>query len=233
MNILKDYLWTLPFLSFLLGYQLLSFITVTDNLTNPAIIGLPLSQAVKALSDHNLNPRIVAEKEEPDLPEGTVLQQTPAAQQKVRPNQPIFLVVSKKPKKIIAPFLLNKTKDGAESALHQLSVRAKIYELSAQTPIETCIGQSPDAEETIENKKMILYVSTGKNTLMLFPNLKGAIMHDVQNCLNNYNFTTKIFHTYPTDANHQCTTCVVVDQKPLPGSIVDVRKPVYVQLQVQ
>ncbi len=233
MNLFKNYLWTIPFISFLLGYQLLSLITVTNTLTNPSIIGLPLTQAVKTLSDHNLNPRIVAEKEEPDLPEGTVLRQTPAPQQKVKQNQPIFLVVSRKPKKITAPSLINKTRDEAESLLHGLNVRAKTYELTAPAPPETCIGQSPDPKEEIEGKRMILYMSAGKNPLMLFPNLKGAMISDAHNCLSNYSFTTKILHTHAVDPAHVCTTCVVIDQKPLPGSIIDVRKPVYVQLQVQ
>jgi beta-lactam-binding protein with PASTA domain len=230
---LKNYLWTLPFISFLLGYQFLSFFTVANNFPNPSIIGSPLTQAIKALSDNNLNPRIMAEKEEPDLPEGTVLSQTPAAGQRVKPNQPVFLVVARKPKKIPAPSLLNKTADETLLTLHHLNLRSKTYALNAPAPKDTCIGQIPDAKEPVEGKKMTLYISAGKNPLMLFPNLKGAAMSDVQNCLSSYNFTTKILHTNPIEEGHQCTLCTVIDQKPLPGSIIDVRRPVYVQLQVQ
>ena len=232
MNI-KQYLWTFPFLSFIFGYQFLSFITVSNNLPNPSIMGLPLAQAITILSDNNLNPRIMAEKEEPDLPEGTVLSQTPAAHQRVKPNQPIFLVVARKPKKIPAPSLLGTSVDEATLALHRVNVRPKTYELFSPAPKGTCVGQMPGAQEPVADKKMILYISAGKNPLMLFPSLKGALMSDVQTCLSSYNFTAKVFHTRPVEPDHQCSSCYVVDQKPLPGSIIDIRKPGYVQLQVQ
>jgi serine/threonine-protein kinase len=229
---LKNYFWTLPFISFILGYQLLALMTVTATLQNPSIIGLPLTEAIKILSDNNLNPRIMAEKEEPDLPEGTILSQTPAAQQRVKPNQPVFLVVARKPAPLFSPPLLNKTTDEVGLALKRFNVHAKQYYLYAPTPREMCIGQYPSVQEPILGKKMTLYMSAGKNPLMLFPNLKSALLQDANSCLGNYNFTTKVFHSTPIEPEHSCSSCTVVDQKPLPGSIIDVRKPIYVQLQV-
>ena len=64
---LKKYLWILPFLSFLLGYQFLSTLTTVHELKVPPLVGLSVTEAVKVLSDNNLNARIMAEKEEPDL----------------------------------------------------------------------------------------------------------------------------------------------------------------------
>lgn len=229
---MKNFIWLLPFLGFLFGYQLLSFLTVSSELVVPSLIGLPLTQTVKLLSDQNLNVRIMAEKEDRDLEPGTVLSQTPAPGHKAKQNQPIFLVLSKKPKKIFAPHLLTKPQDEVNHTLNQLNLRAKTYTLSYPAPTGTCIGQLPEEKEVVHDNKMILYVSSGKSSLMLFPNFKGSTVQEVREQVAHYPMQFKLFHSQPVDEGHQCTACVITDQKPLPGSLVDVRLPIVIQLQV-
>ena len=61
----STYLWLLPFLSFLCGYQLIRSLYTVNTLTTPSIIGKEIQDAIKILSDNNLNPRILTEKEDP------------------------------------------------------------------------------------------------------------------------------------------------------------------------
>src|SRR3990170_445622 len=83
MNI-KNYLWILPFLFFIGGYTLSRLFFHTDAIEAPSLIGKSLHEACTITSDLNLNTKIIEHKDNPDLPEGTVLLQIPAAGQSVK-----------------------------------------------------------------------------------------------------------------------------------------------------
>jgi beta-lactam-binding protein with PASTA domain len=231
---LKDYLWILPFFCFLLGYQLLNVTTTNHELEAPALIGLPLTEAIKILSNNNLNTRIVAQTEEQNLPNGTVLSQTPAAHQRVKQNQPIFLVVSKKPEPIRTPNLLGRDRSEIVSIGQKQRIRIKYYELmNTKHPKDYCIGQYPTPDTPIKDGTMIAYVSAGNQTTILFPDFRQTDLHHAQEMLADIPCQITVNHSTPVDSEHQCISCVITDQKPLPGSLITTTKPLNVQLQVK
>ena len=227
---IKNLWWITPFLSFLVGYQLLNIMTSVAELPAPNIVGLPLVDAVKQLSDRSLNARVMMEKEEPDLVEGTVLAQTPHAFHKVKPQQSIFLIIAKKPKKL-APNILNKSTSEIETIAEQSNIRIKTYPVSSHYPVGTCIGQEPTAEQWIDQNKMIAYVSSGNSKPHIFPNIKGMPVRQVVQWLKDYPAQVTIAHQTAVDADHQCIECLVIDQKPLPGTIIEIDKSFMVQIE--
>lgn len=104
---LKKILWLMPFASFLIGYQIINIFKNQNEIIVPNFVGKTLNQAIKVASDNNLNLRISAEKEDSQLPEGTIISQIPN-RQKIKPNQSIYLVISKKIQNLI--FLNSKKK---------------------------------------------------------------------------------------------------------------------------
>jgi len=58
--------------------------TNVDQIQAPALVGKQLQNAVALLSQKNLNVRFITQKEDPDLPHGTILSQTPAAGRNVK-----------------------------------------------------------------------------------------------------------------------------------------------------
>src|SRR5690606_10040621 len=58
MNI-KNYLWIMPFWSFLLGYIFIQWFFRIGNITTPHLIGKHLHEAVPLISQYNLNLRII------------------------------------------------------------------------------------------------------------------------------------------------------------------------------
>lgn len=227
---IKNLWWITPFLSFLVGYQLLNLMTSVAELPAPNIVGLPLVDAVKQLSDRNLNARVMMEKEEPDLAEGTVLAQTPQALHKVKPQQSIFLIIAKKPKKL-SPALLNKSVAEIETIAEQINIRIKTYPVSSHYPVGTCIGQEPGHDQWIDHNKMIAYVSSGNQKPRIFPNVKGLPVRQVVQWLNDYPAQVTITHQNFVDTDHRCIQCIVSDQKPLPGTIIEIDKPFMVFLE--
>lgn len=233
MNI-KNYLWALPFCCFILGYQSLKYVYAVPTTHTPSLVGRPVHEALRVLSDYNLNIRILAEKEDGDLPHGTILRQTPAPNTPIKHNQSIFCVLSKQPDRIPAPNLLNTSKKRRENLADKADVRVREYMITSNNPRGHCIAQHPAPNHLLDHdKKMIAYVSADIHKPVIMPNLKERDLAAVQDFLNMYPTDVRIVQ-HPSKKK-KSSTQRVVDQRPLAGSIITLseHKPLVVQLQVR
>src|SRR5436190_17855406 len=121
MNI-KNYLWIFPFLSFILGYYCTQWFFHTDAIITPHLIGKQIHEIVPIISHCRLNLRLINQKEEIDLPEGIILNQTPTAGTGIKPNQPIFIVTTKKPKALPVPACIGMKVDQITLQLEKIGI---------------------------------------------------------------------------------------------------------------
>lgn len=231
---LKEYLWIFPFISFLVGYFLLSSIYYTKRLETPSLIGKSLKEAVALASAKNVNIRLIEEREDTELPEGTIIVQNPQPPLPIKPNQTLFCVASKKPI-ILIPDLLLKPHDIVVAELKERGIHSVCNFIESIYPKGSCFAQSPRPQAVLEIKLVNLYISADSQKLVLFPNLKHKPVNEVIEFFRLYNLTPSIIH-YPPRESHDCNCdrCIIVDQRPLAGSIValDQKRPLSVQLQV-
>lgn len=230
----KAYLWLLPFIFFIAGYGIMHFILHIPEFPAPAIVGKNIHEAFAILSSHNLNVRLLEEKEDPCLPAGTIISQTPQAGQTIKPYQSLFLLISKKPSPIYAPDCLHKTEDVIQSLLQKNSIRAKIYKVASIYPQGYCFAQIPLPQEPIDDTTLTIYISDGNKKSVLWPDFKQLLVIDVLNFLHTHGIEATVIHEHPIH-HHTCTSCIVTDQRPLAGSIIllDPQKPCTVQLQAR
>ncbi len=226
-------IWIFPFIFFLAGYYSMRTIYHADELPTPSLIGMQLPDAFALLSERNLYPRILREKEDSDIPAGTVLSQTPAPATRIKPQQSVFLVISKPTPLPRAPQCINASKKTILNEAHARGIRAKLYSLPSIYPVDHCFAQYPSANQTVTDNTMIVYLSAGNRKPILLPNFKQLTVQEVQEHLATQPITTQISHTSPTPP-HRCTACVIVDQRPLAGSLItlDDAKPLQLNLQV-
>lgn len=207
----------------------------TSEFATPSVVGTPIHEAFAILSAHNLNARLLEEKEDAYLPAGTVISQTPQAGQKIKPYQSLFMLLSKKPSHINAPYCLNKTNDEINKLLQKNSLRAKIYTLPSIYPQGLCFAQIPLPQEPIDTTMLTLYISDGNKKPIIWPNFTQLPVSEVTQFLQTHALEATIIHERPYPLPHTCTTCKVTDQRPLAGSLItlDPQKPCVVQLQAQ
>ena len=232
---IKNFLWTLPFISFLCGYFILYNATHVKEIIAPSVVGKTVEQTLTILSHNNLNIRLLAQKNEANLPEGTILRQTPSAGQKIKPRQSIFLVVSKKPPVDIAPDFVNKKLTEINKQLATTSIRPRIYYVSTVYPSGTCFAQHPQSGEPIKNNRLLLYISAGDNKPIIWPNFCGKNIQEIINFLDVYKISPQIIHHIPKGPSHSCSSCQVIEQRPFAGTLLTLEqsKPVSVQLRVK
>jgi beta-lactam-binding protein with PASTA domain len=235
LELLKKFLWTLPFICFIIGYLSLTKLYPVKEIETPLVIGKTLQEACMILSSHRLNARLVNITQDALLPEGTIISQTPQSGQKIKPNQAVFIVASTQPQKNVAPHYVQKKLNEIEQEIVAQNIRAKSYPMPSIAIRDTCIAQWPEAGLPLENNKMILYVAQPTNKPILVPYLKNKPVLEVVNFLKTNNVQIELIHNAElNEEQHTCAHCVVIDQRPLAGSIIshDAQKPLRMQLYV-
>ena len=230
---LSRFLWITPFATFILGYLAISFISSVPTLQAPALIGQSLDKAAVILSQKNLNLRIIGHKDEPDLVEGTIVSQTPSPGSAIKEHQALYLVIARKPMPLQIPDLHHKTAQEATKIIEGQSLHAKIAALPADYQSEHCIAQYPAPGMAASDQGVIIYTAQNQKPVIM-PNLKKKSVDEVLSFLQLNGCTADILHATPTQPAHQCNSCIVLDQRPLPGSLLIITpdKSLKVQLQV-
>lgn len=219
--------WAIPFLGFAFGYLATYWFVQTSSVITPSVIGKNLQESVEALSKQRLGIRLLKEQEDSSMPEGVLMDQFPRPGQSVRPNQDVFVTISKRPKLFQAPnFLCLKHKDILGiAAKHGIDVNL-VFLYSAHIP-NTCYAQAPRHGVEMKTRKMIACISQGIFPLIIMPNFKGHELGEVKDFLDKSNV-----HFDLATTGKSLDNCVVTEQSPMPGSIITSDRPVQIQLQV-
>lgn len=227
----NNFLWISPFLSFLFGYWIMHKIIYTPETITPYLVGRQLHSILPIMTQHNLNLRLIDEKEEIDLPEGIILSQTPAAGTAIRPNQSIFIVTSKKRCLLQTPQCVGLSINDIHPLLQSQDIQSRIYYVPHAYPAKYCFAQSPQHNELLETNKLILYVSSGNNKPIIWPNFIHLPLEDVIAFLDYYHIKPYIINDCISSSTAKCT---VVEQRPLAGTLLtlDETKPLSVQLRI-
>lgn len=203
----------IPFAVFILGYAAFFFLMPEPEFTVPNVVGESLQNSMKLLSKNGLNIRIIAEKDDANLLDNTIITQHPQ-DAKVRKNQTVYVSVSKRPKaRTISSFEGKKLED-VEKVLKKEGLKYKIIKLPSCQPQNNVIAQNPEGDEPIQDNKVIIFTSKSEKKPVIWPNFKGLGLNDVIDVLKNYDITPEIKREEGT------TNSIIIDQKPIPGSIV-------------
>lgn len=200
----------------------------------PNFVGKHVHAILPIITHNGLNIRLFDQKEEPDLPEGIILNQTPCAGTLVKNNHPLFIVTTKKPIALRAPHCIGMQSDQLYSELTKQNIDARIHYVSHPYPNNVCFAQSPQHNEPLEKNKLTLYVSSGNNKPIVWPDFSQQSLKNVINFLESHHIPSQIIN----DHEHMCyaqNELVVIDQRPMAGTLltIDECKPLSAQLRVR
>ena len=231
----NSYFWLIPFISFVFGYYLVSLVYQSPVSKTPSLVGTSLQDAVLQTSELNLNIRIVGHKQETDLPEATIMSQMPQAGTAIKANQALYCVISEKPAIPHVPHLLKKNKEAVIAELNKRGLRFKIFYTESILPLDTCVAQWPNSGTQGDvTKSVIMYLSAGSNKPIIWPDFKGMPLPDVLEFLAIQGISPIVNHTTLLEPGHVCGyDCLVVDQRPVAGSILALNSNKNLQVQLQ
>ncbi|MBD3231628.1 hypothetical protein GF322_03105 [Candidatus Dependentiae bacterium] len=235
MNVknLYSFFYFLPFVSFLFGYFIIYIFAQKQIIYTPNVIGKNLQTGINIAAKKGLSIKLLREKEDWNLPEGIILDQLPKPQSIIRVNQCLLLTISKKPKGIAAPNFLGQNQKFITSISSKMGLSTKIFWIKSLYPFDTCIAQYPQYDQELDkDRKLITYISQGNQSLYVVPNLKGLPINEVKRALEREKVQVEIFNTAQIDRKEMDNEIKIIDQKPMSGSIIDLSKPLFMQLQI-
>lgn len=228
---IKKFFWLFPFISFLAGYFIIQLLFGAEQKPTPNLIGKTLQESCELLADENLNVRILGRKEDSNLPSHTIVSQTPQPNEKIKPHQSVYVVITSQTKINHAPALVGKPLDAITHELEKLNIKFVMHPVASPYPTNTCIAQLPLPGELIEKNTITIYCAAENKKPVLWPNFKGKNLGAVKELLETVNITPQVLSHY----GHEITDAsCIIDQRPRAGTllVLDEAKPIIVQLSV-
>lgn len=195
----------------------------------PSVLGKSTYDAVKLLSDRQLHTRIVAEREDATLAAGTVISQNPAPEQTIKAQQPVFLVISKKPPVSFMPKFIGLTEKEAQKNAEKQHIALKKIYIPYNTVPGICFAQVPEPG-TVAQKDVLVYISQEFPSYYIMPDCTGLPTEFVENFFKEKDIPVQVFSANGREIIARDS--VVLDQRPHPGRCVDLKKGFTVQLSV-
>jgi len=219
---IKQFSWTIPFISFLLGYFFINSYYHVDSIATPSFVGLTIDHALLIASEHNLTIRILDNKYDEEIAPGTIIGQTPVAHTSIKPQQIIFLTITQLPPAQKMPDFISKNKTTLESYIISHELSATYYYIDTQTaPSEHCIAQSPTPGSTIHTKTpLIVYIARALNKPLIIPDLRGKKIQDITEQLSQHNILLEVRQNSDSYVQKNIHEALIIDQRPVPGSLI-------------
>lgn len=216
----QKYILLGAFIVFLLAFvwAFLSFGNFWSNATVdvPNVVGKQVTVAKHILEDNHLRVS-VSEVSNPDVPAGQVISQSPEANEQVKEQRTVHLVVSKGVGAITMPDITGMTIDQARSRLKNLGL--VIGKISAGTDDSKEDGvilmQSPPGDSKVTKGATVdVTVNRVKSKKVELPNLVGMTVKDAKDALASLGLNATI-------SGAGDDTAVITQQSPEAGSSLD------------
>jgi beta-lactam-binding protein with PASTA domain len=231
-NLKLSLILLMPFICFIVGYGLCNLVMGNKTHTAPNLVGMTMLEAIEQTSPSHINIQLIAQKECPGVTHGTIVSQKPAPGRLIKSHQSIMVVTAKLPQASLAPDVINKTEKEINNTCSNDHLKLKSYPLQYQLPTGTCIGQIPEKQQPLTDKKLIIYTASNKPLTYLMPSVINKNLEDVVNFLQKQNIQLTIFHKNQKLNPPYPQGLVVTAQKPTPGSFVKLPENMTVQLEV-
>lgn len=224
-----SYMWLLPFIAAATGYFVVSRMSIVPEYPLPAISGLSLREALVKLSELQLAARVSRVQERDDCPDGTVVAQVPGAGTRVKPQQTVFLTISVEREKSTIPDLVGRSRAECEEILSALGIKTEVIFVSENSAADTCISQDPEAGSSFVSS-VYIFIARAKNSAEIIPDFRGALLSDVEEKCLQRGVRCVVYRQDRGNVHGAFLT--VVDQRPLPGTIVRISPELVLQVAV-
>ena len=145
---------------------IMSFLVGTGNeVTVPDIVGQPFDVARKTCMELDLYVQQIDMRHDDDIPQNSIISQSPEAYKTTKVNRTVEVVVSKGPKLVRVPYLENITELEAKIRLENIGLQLgeKIYRYSHEVARDRIMFSQPIADEFVPRGSSVdIIVSLGE-----------------------------------------------------------------------
>lgn len=225
----RDIFLIAPLAAFFGGYFLFTCLAPSKQTSTPDLITLELPKALRCASESQLNIRILKEQEDATLPDGTVIDQVPVAHTIVKPQQTIWVTITKKPP-VQKVDCIGKTTSEIQALATQHGLKASVHQIPDLYADGTCIAQNPGPQDPLIDKKLTCYVGKRPKLCFVTPRLIACNLKEIRAAFEGERITIDVLYASPGLEKIDEEQLFVTDQRPLPGHQCRGTEGLYLQL---
>lgn len=202
-----------------LTFKILSFSRTVEV---PSIMNMTVIEADKELRKAGLDLKIEGEDFDSVIPSGKIIRQDTPPGKTVKEKRAIRIVISKGPKVLSIPLLVNETLQSAESILLQKGLRiSKVINVHSDSVQHgVIVAQRPEPDDKLTDVITVL-VSAGPHDQAYYcPDFQGKLIEDVR----------EVAHKMGLEIETHGTGSIVKIQRPKPGSVIKSSEKLYLEL---
>jgi len=202
-----------------LTFKILSFSRTVEV---PAITNMTVIEADKVLGKAGLGLKIEGEDFDSVILAGKIIRQDVPPGKTVKEKRAIKIVISKGPKVLSIPLLVNETFQNAESVLLQKGLRiGKVITVHSDTVQKGVIlAQRPEPDDKLTDVITVL-VSAGPHDQAYYcPDFQGKQLEDVQ----------EVAQKMGIEIETQGAGSIVINQRPKPGTVIRSSEKLYLEM---
>ncbi len=195
------------------GYFLLNamFDDPVEQVVVPDLSGLTESEARAEIGTAGLAVGQIDSRADDEVPQGQVIEQSPAADNEVDLDSEVDFVLSDGPPTIEVPSVIGADKDDARDQLRDLGFRVVVKKEESDEPVDRVLRTDPAAgEQAAENSVVTVFYSDGPEKV---PNVVGLTQEEAESKLRDAGFTPSVVTS--NDTTEPAGT--VIDQSPDKG----------------
>ncbi len=227
------FLTSAPFILFILGYIASYFLMSSALYQTPNLVGLRLSHALSLAAKNHATIKLLHEQEAPGIEQGTIISQKPSAGRLIKQNQTILVTIAKETPPTKAPDLKLQNLKNCIKIAKDFDIQLKKYPLIYCLGKDTCIGQIPEKDTIVADKKMIIYTAQEKSNTCIMPNFIGKNLNIVITKLEQQRINYKVFEDSQIIGSPFSHELTITNQKPKAGSFITLDATFTVQLEVE
>ncbi len=207
---------TAPFAAFFIGYLVTMLCLSTKKTTIPNLLGKNVHEALKTASESGFATKILTTVVAHNLANGTVITQIPTPGSTAKTNSIIFLQLSEQNQLKKVPQLIGSSTATIEDILNTAEVPFKLIKLGHLSPQNHCFAQYPSAGQKKLHEHATAYISQSCKKQFLMPNIVGTPLEQAKEALESQGIILEC----DTTQNQQSQETVIIQQRPLPGSVI-------------
>jgi eukaryotic-like serine/threonine-protein kinase len=210
------------FLGLTFGFLTFKILSFSRTVEVPSIVNMTVIEADKELRKAGLDLKIEGEDFDSVIPSGKIVRQDTPPGKTVKEKRAIRIVISKGPKVLSIPLLVNETLQNAESILLQKGLRIgkviNVHSDSVQNGV--IVAQRPEPDDKLTDVITVL-VSAGPHDQAYYcPDFQGKLIEDVR----------EVAHKMGLEIETHGTGSIVKIQKPKPGTVIKSSEKLYLEM---
>jgi beta-lactam-binding protein with PASTA domain len=150
----------------------------------PSVVGLSFTEAMDTLDQYGVDIYIAGEESSPDIPDGTVMVQTPLPGSMVKTGRRVKVIISSGRELVEVPYMVGFSQRQAELKLREAGLRTGSFNWASSDslPVNVLVYSVPSWESLVpRNTPINLYFNRGSQSDVVFvPQLVGTMLSDAE-----------------------------------------------------